>query len=171
MKLILFCISLFALMTFMGKTMQWFGPTKPAEAARSATAATPAKKSGSGNDVMFVARGRDGHFGVDAVIGGRRVPFLVDTGASIVALKSDDAERLGIKPSNRDRLVRMETANGIVSARQVRLAQIEIGSLVVQDVDAVVMPAGKLGQNLLGMSFLSRLRRYEFRSGQLVMEQ
>jgi aspartyl protease family protein len=171
MKFILFAISLFALVTVTGKAIQWFGPSSPAEAARAAPTAMPAKKSGSGNDVMFVARGRDGHFGVDAVIGGRRVPFLVDTGASIVVLKADDAARLGITPSNRDRVVRMQTANGIVQARQVRLASIEIGSLVVQDVDAVVMPAGKLGQNLLGMSFLSRLRRYEFRSGQLVMEQ
>ena len=120
---------------------------------------------------MYVPRGRDGHFGVDAVIGGRQVPFLVDTGATIVALTAEDAARLGIRPSNRDRIVNMSTANGTVPARMVRLAAINVGPLVVQDVDAAVMPKGALGQNLLGMSFLSRLTRYEFRSGQLVMEQ
>jgi aspartyl protease family protein len=119
----------------------------------------------------MVVASRNNHFGVDAVIGGRQVSFLVDTGASIVALTADDARRLGIVPSSRDRTVKMDTANGIVEARRVRLAAIDVGPLTVQDVDAVVMPPGRLSQSLLGMSFLSRLRRYEFRSGQLVMEQ
>jgi aspartyl protease family protein len=173
--LLYFCISLFALVALTGKLAGWVGytPGKNAEQAHAETTAAAPKpaKAKTRNDILVVGRGRNGHFDVDAVIGGRRVNFLVDTGASIIALTAEDAARLGIKPSARDRVARMETANGIVLARHVRLASVEIGSLLVQDVDAVVMPAGKLSQNLLGMSFLSRLRRYEFRSGQLVMEQ
>jgi aspartyl protease family protein len=120
---------------------------------------------------MYVARGRDGHFGVDAVIGGHRVPFLVDTGASIVALTSQTAAQLNITRTMRGRRLRMQTANGAVMAETVRLASIQVGSLEVQDVEAVIMPPGRLSVNLLGMSFLSRLSRYEFRSGSLVLEQ
>jgi aspartyl protease family protein len=132
--------------------------------------AVPAAKT-IGDAMVAVPRASNGHFQVDAVIGGHQIPFMVDTGASLIVLKSEDAERLGIEPSSRDRMVRMQTANGVVEARRVRLAAVDIGPLTVQDVEAVVMPSGRLGQNLLGMSFLSRLRRFEFRTGELVLEQ
>jgi aspartyl protease family protein len=170
----LFFVSLFLLIGASGKLAGLFGITPKPAAERSASAAPaapPAKNTRYGGDVMFVARGRDGHFGVDAVIGGHRVPFLVDTGASIVALTSQTAARLNITRAMRGRRMRMQTANGAVEADTVRLASIQVGSLEVQDVEAVIMPAGRLGMNLLGMSFLSRLSRYEFRSGSLVLEQ
>jgi aspartyl protease family protein len=126
----------------------------------------------NGDAMLAVPRGGNGQFQVDAMIGGHSVPFLVDTGASLVVLTAEDAARLGIHPSASDRVARMQTANGVVDARRVRLAEIDLGPLTVQDVEAVVMPSGRrLGANLLGMSFLSRLRRFEFRTGQLVLEQ
>ena len=97
--------------------------------------------------------------------------FLVDTGASLVALMEADAQRMGIRISNSDPRVRLQTANGTISAPKVRLASISIGGVTVQDIEAVVLPPTALRQNLLGMTFLSRLTRYEFRSGQLVLEQ
>jgi aspartyl protease family protein len=136
-------------------------------------AARPGKKpaSAASANMLAVPGDRHGHFRVNAIIGGRSIEFLVDTGASVVALTSRDAARLGLKPAPRDFSVHMQTANGVVKASRVRLAAIEVGPLTVQDVNAVVMPAGVLGQNLLGMTFLSRLRRFEFRTGQLVLEQ
>jgi aspartyl protease family protein len=175
--LLYFCASLFVLIGLTGKLAQWVGyaPGATAKNTHVAASAAPegaaAKPSRRGNDVMFVARDRGGHFSVDAVIGGHRIPFLIDTGASIVALTSQSAARLHITPAMKGRPRRMQTANGVVAADSVRLASIQIGSLEVQDVEAVIMPSNRLGQNLLGMSFLSRLSRYEFRSGSLVMEQ
>lgn len=170
--LLMFGVSLFLLVGLNAKLATWFGVTPRAvETAAVATPAQAATPGRQGSEMMYVARGRDGHFGVDGVIGGRRVSFLVDTGATIVALTAEDAARLDITPTMYGRSVRMQTANGAVEARRVRLASIQVGSLEVQDIDAVVMPRGRLAQSLLGMTFLSRLRRYEFRSGQLVLEQ
>jgi aspartyl protease family protein len=135
--------------------------------ARAPAAATTT----NGDAMLAVPRGANGQFQVDAVVGGQQVSFLIDTGASLVVLTAEEAARLGIRPSAHDRTARMQTANGVVEASRVRLAEINVGPLTVQDVEAVVMPKGRLGQNLLGMSFLSRLRRFEFRTGALVMEQ
>lgn len=139
----------------------------PARRPAQATVLQPT----AGQNTLAVPRARNGHFSVTASIGGRRVDFLVDTGASVIALTRTDADRLGITPAPRDYSVQMQTANGIVRAAPVRLAAVDIGPLTVHDVTAVVMPQGALSQNLLGMSFLSRLRRFEFRTGQLVLEQ
>ena len=64
----------------------------------------------------------------------------------------------------------MSTANGTVRAARVELNRVEVGGMVVRDVKALVLPDEALGQNLLGMSFLSRLR-WQQRDGKLVLEQ
>jgi aspartyl protease family protein len=163
-------VTLFALIFFGAVfTPQLKSLVAPPEPSKRSTPA-PAQQF-AGQNTLAVPRDRNGHFTVTAGIGGRRVDFLVDTGASVIALTKQEAERLGITPSPRDYTVRMQTANGIVRAAEVRLAAVDIGPLTVHDVTAVVMPQGALAQNLLGMSFLSRLRRFEFRTGQLMMEQ
>jgi aspartyl protease family protein len=96
--------------------------------------------------------------------------FLVDTGASSIALRESDAARLGIHPAQREYTVSASTANGIVRVAPVELNRVDIGSLTVRNVHAVVFPDEALGQNLLGMSFLSRVR-WEHRNGRLVLEQ
>ena len=136
--------------------------------------AAPASRANSGAamaNTLAVPGDRNGHFRVNATIGGRSVEFLVDTGASVIVLTKRDADRLGLNPAPRDFTARMQTANGVVKAAPMRLASVTVGALTVHDVTAVVMPDGVLQQNLLGMSFLSRLRRFEFRTGQLVLEQ
>jgi aspartyl protease family protein len=133
--------------------------------APDAAAGTPARA-----DTVVVPGDRGGHFTVNASIGGRSLAFLVDTGASTVVLTRRDADRLGLHPAPSDYKIKIATANGMVMAADVRLAAVTVGALTVQDVSAVVMPEGALSQNLLGMSFLSRLKRFEFRTGQLVLE-
>ena len=137
--------------------------------ANSASGGNPQPQAAA--NLLAVRSDRNGHFAVDGNIGGRSVKLLVDTGASVVALTSIDAERLGLYPAPRDYTVKIQTANGTVRAARVQLAALKIGPLVVHDVVGVVMPEGALAQNLLGMSFLSRLRRFEFRTGQLLLEQ
>ena len=112
-----------------------------------------------------------GHFQVEGAVDGRRIDLMVDTGASLVALRERDANKLGFFPAARDYTMRSSTANGIVKVAPVRLPSLEINGIRVYDVQAVVIPDESLNVNLLGMSFLSRVRRFEMANGRLVMEQ
>jgi aspartyl protease family protein len=119
---------------------------------------------------VTIKRGRGGHFWTDARIDGRRVEFVVDTGATTIALRESDAARLGLHPSQRDYTVKVNTANGISRAAPVLLRRVEIGDIVVRDVPALVQPDHALGVNLLGMTFLSKVR-WTHERGRLVLEQ
>lgn len=120
---------------------------------------------------VMINRDERGHFQVDGRIDGRLLGFMVDTGATVVALRQGDAERVGIRPSQSDFTAEVKTANGIVHGARTQLSMVEVGGLIVRDVQAVVLPDAALSENLLGLSFLSRLRRFEFNNGRLVLEQ
>jgi len=111
-----------------------------------------------------------GQFKVEARVDGRRMEFMVDTGASAVALRASDAAKLGIHPSESDYKVKVQTANGMSRAALARIDVIEIENIVVRDVVALVQPDEALKGNLLGMTFLSRIRFVHDR-GRLVLEQ
>jgi aspartyl protease family protein len=112
-----------------------------------------------------------GHFSTDGRIDGRRVTFMVDTGASVIALTESSAALVGIRPSRSDYTARVSTANGEVKAARARLPSVDVGGIEVRDVEAMVLPDNVLSENLLGLSYLSRLRRFEFANGKLVLEQ
>jgi aspartyl protease family protein len=112
-----------------------------------------------------------GHFQTDGRIEGQRINFMVDTGASLVALNETSAARFGLRPSRGDYNVAVTTANGTIKAARTRLAMVELGGLVVRDVDAMVLPDEALSENLLGLSFLSKLKRFEYANGKMVLEQ
>ena len=120
---------------------------------------------------VVIARNAQGHFDVDGRVNGRRIDFVVDTGASVVALTARDAARLGIHPSRNAFAADVKTANGTVRAAPARLDVVQIGSLELRDVTALVLPDDALSDNLLGLSFLSRLHRFEYSDGKLVLEQ
>jgi aspartyl protease family protein len=120
---------------------------------------------------VVIAPGSGGHFRVAGRIDGRRVNFMVDTGASVIALTARDAATLGIHPAERDYIAMVKTANGAMRVAPVELDMVEIDDLEVHNVAAVVLPPGVLNENLLGLSFLSRLRRFEYTDGKLVLEQ
>jgi len=103
-------------------------------------------------------------------VDGRRLELVVDTGASAVALRASDAARLGIHPSERDYSIKVATANGITRAALVQLRMVEVGNIVVRDVPALVHGDDALGVNLLGMTFLSKLR-WTHERGKLILEQ
>jgi aspartyl protease family protein len=138
----------------------------------SALAAAPqsAGANASSSRTVTLSRSSDGHFRTDARIDGRRLELVVDTGASQIALRASDAARLGIHPTARDYSVRVSTANGITRAALVQLLRVEIDDIVVRDVPALVHPDETLGVNLLGMSFLSRVR-WTHERGKLILEQ
>lgn len=132
--------------------------------------ANPAAQSPA-SDSVIVPRDAFGHFRTEGRIDGRRVAFLIDTGATLIALTADDAAMLGIHPGNSEYRVLLKTANGLVRAAPTTLDMVEIGDIMVRDVTAVVMPDGALSEDLLGMSFLSRLRHIEYSEGKMVLQQ
>lgn len=104
--------------------------------------------------------GNDGHFKVQASINGQSVEFLVDTGATKVALTPGDAQRIGFDINALKYDVRISTANGVALYSSVTIPQIKVGDIVVTDVSAYVAKSG-LDTSLLGMSFLAKLKEYE----------
>ncbi len=113
----------------------------------------------------------EGHFVADAVIDGRTVTVMVDTGATLVAITDTTARRLGLYPPRSDYRERLSTANGMVMAARVTLDNIRLGDVFLRDVEAVIVPGNALPVDLLGMSFLSRLSKFEIAGRQLVLSQ
>jgi aspartyl protease family protein len=120
---------------------------------------------------LSISRDVRGHFATDGRIEGQRIGFMIDTGASLVALNETSAARFGLRPSRSDYRITVSTANGTIKAARTHLSAIELGGLVVRDVEAMVLPDEALSENLLGLSFLSRLKRFEYADGRLVLEQ
>jgi aspartyl protease family protein len=143
--------------------------TQPSAAVATAPVPTPVSSSPSARNLVLT-KGRNGHFAVEGRIDGRRIAFLVDTGASHIALRDSDARRVGIYTRPSDYTVRVSTANGVTKAAPVELRMVEIGDIVVRNVRAIVHPDEGLAVNLLGMSFLSRVR-WTHERGRLVIEQ
>ncbi len=85
-------------------------------------------------------------------------------------MRESDAARIGIHPARSDYTATVSTANGKVNAAPARLERIDVGGITVYDVPALVLPDELLWKNLLGMSFLSRLKRYEVANGRMVLE-
>ena len=139
--------------------------------AQAVQVVEPPRQASVGQHKMELASGRDGHFHADARVDGRHIDFLVDTGASRVILRESAAAVAGIHPMPRDYTAVVRTANGKIKAAPASLSRIEIGDITVFDVPALVLPDEALSQNLLGVAFLSKLRRYEFANGRLVLEQ
>jgi aspartyl protease family protein len=125
----------------------------------------------AGARTVVVPRDSRGHFQVNARIEGRQIGFMVDTGASVIALTATDARRLGLHPAPREFTAQVRTANGIIRAAQTQLDRVQIDEITVRNVAALIMPDEALGENLLGLSFLSKLRRFEYSNGKLVLEQ
>jgi aspartyl protease family protein len=152
-----------------------FLASEASTAALAAHSAVPVKlqvrPDASSSRSVVIAPGSGGHFRVAGRIDGRRVNFMVDTGASVIALTARDAATLGIHPVERDYVAMVKTANGAMRVAPVELGMVEIDDLEVHNVAAVVLPPGVLNENLLGLSFLSRLRRFEYTDGKLVLEQ
>ena len=143
----------------------------PIAASPSAMAAAQEPAPAASNSrTVTLSRSSDGHFRTEARVDGRRLELVVDTGASQIALRASDAARLGIHPTPRDYNVRVSTANGITRAALIQLQRVEVEDIVVRDVAALVQPDEALGVNLLGMSFLSRVR-WTHERGKLILEQ
>jgi aspartyl protease family protein len=136
----------------------------------SAAVATREEPSEPATSWTRIPADRRGHYVTEVSINGRNLTAIVDTGASLVTLRYEDARALGVVFPGDKFDVRVQTANGPGRARRVRLRSVQVGAIRLSDVDALVVDEGALATNLLGMSFLRRLSRYEVRGSTLVLE-
>lgn len=109
--------------------------------------------SGGGSRVVLSADSR-GHFMTQGVINGRAVTFMLDTGATSVAMSAADAQRIGLDYS-KGQPVQIGTANGTTSGYKLRLQSVRVGDVEVYDIDAVVSQQS-MPFVLLGNSFINR---------------
>ena len=115
-----------------------------------------------GGQAVRIRKQIDGHFIARTDVNGVSVNMVVDTGASTIVLTQEDAGRLGFDIAQLVYSVPVQTANGRSFAAKVRLPGVSVGAVRVTNVEALIARPGSLHQSLLGMSFLSRLRSYEF---------
>lgn len=113
---------------------------------------------------------RDGHFYVEADINNHSVRLMVDTGATVVALRASDAAAAGIRPVPADYTNPVQTANGQTMAAEAILDRIVIEEIELHHVRALVVPDDRLSLSLLGGSFLNGLQRFQVADGTLIFE-
>ncbi|WP_263146590.1 TIGR02281 family clan AA aspartic protease [Pseudomonas sp. RIT-PI-AD] len=118
---------------------------------------------------VSIAKGVGGHFWVAGSIQSQPVQFLVDTGATSVAMNESQARRLGIDYRVNGRPMMVSTASGTAKAWQISLNSVKIGAIEVLGVDAVVLQGDSPTEVLLGMSYLNRVRWRE-EQGALLLE-
>ncbi|MGI8724969.1 MAG: retropepsin-like aspartic protease family protein [Methyloceanibacter sp.] len=107
----------------------------------------------------------------NAAINERPVTLMADTGATVVVLTYEDAAKVGLSPQSLDFSARVQTANGISRVAPVTLERLRVGDITLRDVPAAVAERGALATNLLGMSFLARLTRFELSGRELILVQ
>ena len=115
-----------------------------------------------GERAVRIRRSSRGPFVANTKVNGTEFTMMVDTGASSVVLKSADAARAGIDLSALSFTIAVDTANGTTFCAPIRLRDISVGGIAYQGVEALVAQPGDLKESLLGMSFLKRLRSYDF---------
>jgi aspartyl protease family protein len=157
------------------------GLLKPAAGAKSAVgaptdlnlAAVPDRPPVSqpfGRKVVLTADER-GHFTSTFRLNGRQVDGMIDTGATLVAINASTARRIGIALNQSDFSQKVSTANGATRAAVVTIDRVQIGKITVENIQAVVLDDNALRTNLIGISFLQRLEKYQVENGTLLLVQ
>ncbi|PWW04521.1 aspartyl protease family protein [Hoeflea marina] len=118
---------------------------------------------------ISIGKSRGGHFEADAMVNGVPVHFLIDTGATTIALSHEDAMAAGFSEKELRYTSPISTANGMSMAAPVRIDRLEIGPLGRAGLRAMVSKPGALDRSLLGMNFLSTLSSFEMRRDEIVL--
>ncbi|TIP31485.1 MAG: TIGR02281 family clan AA aspartic protease, partial [Mesorhizobium sp.] len=112
-----------------------------------------------------------GHFTSAFKFNGRQIDGMIDTGATLVAINISTARRIGISLNQSDFTQQVNTANGAIKAAVVTVDRLQIGKISLDNVQAVVLDDRALQTNLIGVSFLQRLQKYEVQDGALLLVQ
>lgn len=143
-----------AVLVIGGRPLPLRTASAPEPLAMTATLATAAPPAGA------VMKASDGHYWANGEVDGQTVRFLVDTGATAVALTPRDAQRLGFDLSKLHYGYQVATAGGQARAAAVRLTSVSVAGARLDDVDALVIEKG-LDASLLGMTYLGRLSSFQ----------
>lgn len=103
-------------------------------------------------------RSNDGHFYINIYVNGKSIKFLVDTGASDVAISRSDAAKIGINLNSLKYTKIYQTANGVIYAAPIVLENINIKGIILHNIRASISSSDALGVSLLGMSFLQNFQ-------------
>ncbi len=137
--------------------------------ARVMATVVPGTPVATGPSEVTVFRAADGEFVVRGSAGPVKLQFVLDTGASAVVLRAEDASRLGIKPRELTYDLPVTTANGRALTAEALLPSLAVGSIVEHDLPILVAKAGAMHENLLGMTFLNRLASFTVADNKLVL--
>jgi aspartyl protease family protein len=178
LPLFLIAIAIGWFMPSDGSSQLVIGPTEqPVQIIKASAPAeqrAPSLEKERANDIPQIApdkitlnRAVDGHFYADLDVNYGKVRFLVDTGASMVALTGDDAQKLGLTWND----VELETiargASGDVRGKLVMIDKMQIGNFQANNVRAAIIPQG-LDVSLLGQSFLARVGSVNIQNDKMV---
>ena len=146
-------------------------PAPPvAVAAKAEPAPPPPPQASDGYGEKSIAADSGGQYSLDVLIDGQSVHMLVDTGATMVVISAAVADRLGLSPEA-GRKWRVHTANGDTFATEALLPSVDLGTIYLANVPALIADRSAGEVNLLGASFLKRLASVESRNGELILRQ
>lgn len=144
--------------------------SKPARQPPAPPPAPVQAKAATGFGKVSLSADAGGQYHASVEIEGQVLPMLVDTGATLVALKYEDAAALGVVPAPGEFNSPVSTANGTIKAARITLREVRVDNIRVQNVAAMVLPERALARSLLGMSFLKKLSSFKVAGGRLVLE-
>ena len=163
-----FLLVLFVLAATVGAVVAYNDPEQVARASDSVSEMLRRRAVSSAHSVQ-ISRGQAGEFALHARINGINAPMVIDTGATSVVLTWETAKAAGLPLELLEYNVDVETAGGHTKAARLTLDRLAIGKLVERSVPALVVPRGQMKTNLLGMSFLDRLEKWEVRADSLML--
>jgi clan AA aspartic protease (TIGR02281 family) len=163
-----FLLVLFVLAATVGAVVAYNDPEQVARASDSVSEMLRRRAASSAHSVQ-ISRGQAGEFALHARINGVNAPMVIDTGATSVVLTWETAKAAGLPLELLEYNVDVETAGGHTRAARLTLDRLAIGKLVERSVPALVVPRGQMKTNLLGMSFLDRLEKWEVRADSLML--
>ena len=160
---------LFTMVVTASAVIAYKDPEQAARASDTVSELLRNRAAKSKTSAVEIPRGQGGEFALRAKINGINAPMVIDTGATSVVLTYETAKAAGLPLELLDYNVDVETASGRTKAARLTLDRLAIGKLVERSVPALVVPHGQMKTNLLGMSFLDRLERWEVRSDRLML--
>lgn len=135
---------------------------------RLRSALMPGEPVQTGTRELTLSESQDGHFHVYGTINGTRIAFLIDTGATDIVLNPSDAKRLGFDLGGLNFDRPFGSANGIGYGARAEVAGLVVGPIVFSNVEVSINKAD-MGESLLGMAFLRRLKSYSVSGGKLIL--